>query len=86
MRKQYIEPEIIKIELNLAENIATSSEETVDVPGFKMRQMKGTPGGCREFYVKTKYEVINESTLMEIYFGGCIQAGSNEEQRVLRMM
>lgn len=87
MKKIYVEPEIIKIELKMTENIATSlQEEETDVPGFRMRQMEGTPGGCREFYVKTTHGVVNELTLMEIYFKGCITAGSKEEQAALMML
>lgn len=87
MKKKFVEPEIVKIELNMTENIATSvQEEETPVMGFLMRQEAGTPGGCRMFYVKTDHGVINEHTLMEIYFKGCISDGSEAEQQVLRMM
>lgn len=87
MKKKYVEPEIIKIELKMTENIATSlKEEETDVPGFKMRQLEGTPGGCQEFYIKTSHSVVNEFTLMDIYYGKCITVGSKEEQAALMML
>ncbi len=87
MKKKFVEPEIVKIQLNMTENIATSvQEEETPVMGFMMRQEEGTPGGCKKLYVKTDHGVINENTLMEIYFKGCISDGSEAEQQVLRMM
>lgn len=87
MKKNYVEPEIIKIELKMTENIATSfNEEETDVLGFRMRQMEGTLGGCREFYIQTSHKVVDESTLMEIFYKGCITVGSKEEQTALMML
>ena len=87
MKSFFAEPEIVKIELKMTENIAMSQgEEITDVPGFKMRQVKGTPGGCREFYIDTKHKVVNENTLMELWYKGCISAGSDAEQAVFQMM
>lgn len=87
MKKKFVEPEIVKIELNMTENIATSiNEEHTAVMGFVMRQEEGTPGGCKKLYVETNHGVINENTLMEIYFKGCISQGTEAEQEVFRMM
>lgn len=87
MKKAFVEPKIFKINLNMTENIAMSQkEETTDVYGLKMRQVEGTPGGCQVFYVKTNHKVVDEFTIMDIYFGGCISAGSNAEQSAFRMM
>ena len=87
MKKKFVEPELVKIELNMTENIAMSQkEEHTDVYGLKMRQVEGTPGGCQVFYVNTEHRVVNEFTVMEIYFAKCISAGSNAEQAAFRMM
>lgn len=87
MRKQFVEPQIVKIELNLAENIAASMEEEVtSVGGIDKKVEAGLIPKCQKYFVDTKYEVMNEDNVLFIYLGGCINPGTPKEVVELRMM
>ena len=87
MRKQYIEPEIVRIELNLTENIASSiEEEKTNVGGISMKVEAGLIPKCQKYYVDTKHEFMNENNILSIYLGGCINPGTPNEVVELRMM
>ena len=87
MRKKFVEPEIVKIELNLSENIATSVEddETL-VYGFIMRQAAGVVGGCKKYYVETNHKTINGGNIVDLWDAGCVAPESDAEQQVLMML
>lgn len=87
MRKQYVEPEIIKIELNLAENIANSpGEEQTDVGGVLMRMEAGLIPKCQKLYVATDYDYMDKNNVGTIFIEGCINPGTPREVIEFRMM
>lgn len=73
MKKEFMEPEMKRIELNMLERIATSDSYTYE--SFLILRQTGDPGSCRN--------IVVESEMTYTEFMSQASAGTPEEQNAL---